>query len=264
MLKNKFIKCLVCGDSNNIIETFCSSCGAKLKNPIEENNSVETHGFSFNASNKTGSVETHISKQKKRNKDKFKNQITSTKKISDSRIFYLSFSLLLLVVLNLLFAGVFENLRYSVGSIQNNLNQTSGGADLNYLQEITNLEKIVTSNPGDYKTLLQLAHLLNDSGFYQRAIEKYKEYLKVRPKESDVWVDMGVCYYQQNDFENALTNMKKALEINPRHQIAHFNIGIVNFSSNNHDEAIKWWKKAIELNPNSEIAKKAEELIKSH
>ncbi|MBU1679787.1 MAG: tetratricopeptide repeat protein [Bacteroidetes bacterium] len=150
------------------------------------------------------------------------------------------------------------------GSQNQNMNDPHAGANLSNLQEIKRLEGIVNANPNDLSTLVKLAHLLNDSGFFPKAIENYKKYLAQKPNDADVIVDMGVCYFETKDFNTAIATMKSALKVNPTHQIAHFNLGIVNFSAGNLNEAISWWKKTIEINPISEVAVKAKELINQH
>jgi len=104
--------------------------------------------------------------------------------------------------------------------------------------------------------------MYNDGGFYQKAIDKYKVYLKSNPKAADVIVDMGVCYFNLGKNQEAIDNFKKGIEINPKHQIAHLNMGVVyNSGMNNKTEALKWWKKAVELDPSSDIGKRAQDFL---
>ncbi len=139
-----------------------------------------------------------------------------------------------------------------------------GGVDMSNLQEINRLQNIVEQNPNDLESLLKLAHLLNDSKFYEKAIETYKKYLSIKPNSPDVLVDMGVCYFELKNYDTAIATMKKAIEIDPKHQIAHFNIGIVTFSTDRPKEAKEWWRKAVEIDPTSDVGKKSQELINSY
>ena len=127
--------------------------------------------------------------------------------------------------------------------------------------KVKRLEKRVKENPSDHQSLVKLAHLLNDTGFYSKAINKYQEYLVFHPDDADVRIDMGVCYFEIQDFDNAISAMKEALKYQPEHQIANFNIGIVYYTSGDVNKAKEWWKKAVALDPNTDIAKKAKELI---
>ena len=179
----------------------------------------------------------------------------------------LGYTIVLLIIVGgviLYLSGVFDQPSEPAVTQQMPNDEFHKGADLTQLNEINRLRDLVTSNPSDHQSILHLAHLLNDSGFKEEAIKWYREYLKDHSNEADVWVDMGVCYFDKNDFDNAISSMKKGIELNPEHQIAHFNLGIVNYTKGNLKEAVDWWKKAVELNPSSDIANKARELIQNN
>jgi len=136
--------------------------------------------------------------------------------------------------------------------------------DLNSLNEIKLLEEKVKNNPDDFKSLLSLSHLLNDSGFYDKAIENYKKYLTKDSKNVDVIIDMGVCYYQLGDFDSAIKTMENGVSINPKHQIGNFNLGIVNSAKGNNLKSQEYFEKAIKIDPNSDIGIKAKNLLDNH
>ncbi|MBN1299734.1 MAG: tetratricopeptide repeat protein [Melioribacteraceae bacterium] len=192
----------------------------------------------------------------------------STKTISAVRQVYL--------ILFLLIAGMF--ILYSSGSLEgipaghvhtgnsgfmDDPTNPHSGADLNQLQKIRDLEeKVAAAN--DLNLLLDLGHLYNDSGFYQKAIDTYKKYLSQNNNNADVLVDMGVCYFNMKNYDEAIDVMQRALKFKPDHQIAKFNLGIVYFSSGDMETAKDWWKEAVEIDPLSEIAIKAKSLLESH
>jgi tetratricopeptide (TPR) repeat protein len=111
---------------------------------------------------------------------------------------------------------------------------------------------------------LELANLLHDSGFFDRAIENYKKYLEIKPNSTNALVDMGICYFELQNYASADSVMKIAIKIEPQHQQANFNLGIVNLAAGKIDESKEWFKKAIAIDPNSEIGKKAEQILQSH
>jgi tetratricopeptide (TPR) repeat protein len=204
-------------------------------------------------------------------KEQLKNNKTAeNRKIGTVKIVYLTLFLLIVGMVILYSSGTFVSYSSvsnpSLNSGNNKMdpgNDPHGGADLNALQKIKQLEASLASNY-QLSTLLELGHLYNDSGFFQKAIETYKQYLKEEPRKPDVIVDMGVCYFNLQNYEEAKKVIQSALEINPKHQIAKFNLGIVNFSSGNIDIAKKWWQECIDINPNTEIAQKAKSLLESH
>lgn len=251
------INCSVCGEEVDVNDNFCSSCGVVLKKKTKSDSSRGTKGIE--SKSKDLKNENFSGRKSKENTKK---NTSDLKKISFVKLFYVAFSLLLVGMVIIFSSGVIDN-GGSVSSSAQNTDDVHSGVDLQYLQRINSLEEELKVKP-DKSKLLELAHLLNDSGLKPRAIEKYQEYLKIDPKNADVLVDMGVCYYELGKYDDALRFMKDALKFQPKHQIAHLNIGIVSLSAGMHDEAVDWWKKAVAINPNSDVGKRAQELINSH
>ncbi len=224
------IKCGKCGTENPKNAKFCANCGEQLS---------------------VGAVET----EKK-----------PTRKHLQANFLYVFIVVLLIIgAVNLYFGGVFDSLpdapETSVGDNSSATANPHAGVDMSQLRKIMDLEKKVDANPDDLTSLLELAHLLNDSGFKEKAIQRYGQYLKSRPEDADVWVDMGVCYYQLKNYDDAEKSMKKGIEINPNHQIAYFNLGIIYYAVNRTAEAKENFKKAFELNPNTRTGRRAKELL---
>ena len=171
-----------------------------------------------------------------------------------------------IVLIILYSSGTFETEEVINNQTNQNtqINNNPSGVNLNNIQMINDLESKVKQNPEDYTSLLQLAHLKNDSGLFEAAIQNYKTYLGHNPKDADARVDMGVCYFNLKDFSNAITEMETALKYVPDHQIAHLNLGVVNLSAGNIDKAKEWLKKAYEINPSNDIGTKAQNLLNNH
>jgi cytochrome c-type biogenesis protein CcmH/NrfG len=139
--------------------------------------------------------------------------------------------------------------------------------------DIAALEAAVASNPGNAQALLQLANGLHDNGEFLKAVETYKKYLKVQPRNPDARVDMGVCYYQlglqdtvntARYFTLAVTEMEAALRGTPTHQPAAFNLGVVHLQQGELDISNRWFRKAVELGPGTDLGMKAQRLLQQH
>ncbi len=182
------------------------------------------------------------------------------KKLSLVKVLYIIVVLIISGYVILLSSGSFEYPeRKEIGNIEHGMNVS--GVNRENIAEIGKLEAEYLKNPENLELLLKLAHKLNDSGFYEKAIARYTDYLQIDPKKTDVWVDMGVCYFELRKYEEAKATIKKGLEEDPNHQIAHFNLGIINFTSGNKAKAYDWWEKTIKINANSNVAKKAKEFL---
>jgi tetratricopeptide (TPR) repeat protein len=249
------LKCSVCGDVIENDSKYCAGCGSlvSLGSVREVENVVKKKEMT---SNKATPL---IIKNKKENQKFELNKI-----LSSTKLFYFIFFLFLAGSIIIYSSGLFDK-TINVDTQQNEgANNPHAGVDMNNLAEINSLEETILKNSSDEKSLLQLAHLLNDSGFKAKAIDRYNQYLKIKPDNADVLVDMGVCYYETGKNKEAITSMEKAIKIQPNHQIAHLNLGIVNMAAGNSLKAVEYWKKAVELNPTNEIGKRAQELIKQH
>lgn len=267
--------CNSCGEENEIDASFCVSCGANLKSgkvEIRETTKVISKPVLKVPDLKVEKQREKFNQKKQHPKNKkFQKETVSnsdqpkrsaefdTKKIATV------FSVILLLALIILyFAGVFDEPKISSENFQP-VNQTQGsGIDLASIDRINQLDAHLKSEPNNFELILQLAHLKNDSGFKEDAIKLYQKYLEKFPDNTDVLVDMGVCYFDLKNYDEAIPAMEKAIKINPKHQIANMNLGIVNLAKGNIEKSKEWLQKAVALDPNSEIGRKAKELLTSH
>ncbi|KAF0147966.1 MAG: TPR repeat-containing protein [Ignavibacteria bacterium] len=254
-------RCSICGEKFENEVEFCPGCGADKTNFVNINSAENTVQEENNEKEAP-----KVSAEKKIKQQKKTETVDKAKTVSVTKLVYLVVGLLFFASIILVSSGIFDKPAYvqSADNMSADPNNPHAGHNLNQLEEINTLQKTVDANPNDMTSLVNLAHLLNDSGFKEKAIERYEQYLKMNPRAADVWVDMGVCFYELGKNEEAISKMEKALTIEPKHQIAHLNLGIVNLSSGNKEKAQGWWKKALEINPTSEIGKRAQELINQH
>lgn len=265
--------CENCGEENPVSTEVCISCGAKLTG---ENIKVQKRNEPKPELKVNKIVEEQAAKTKVKNihqKTATKKHIKHDRKIAapnqnkmlDSKKIILGISAGVIIIFILLVLTGKINLSGSEEVAQNNVVQeSSSGVDLNNVQKINELESQVKAAPNNIQLLLQLAHLKNDSGFYDKAIIDYTHYLEVNPSDADARIDMGVCYYNLQNYPKAIEEMQKALTYQPTHQIAHLNLGVVTMASGDLETAKQWLEKAVKLNPNTDAGKRAQELLSSH
>lgn len=242
------IVCKNCGEENPPENTVCFSCGIPLKGTKDIKSAIQKK---------------EIKQAKIVNKTSAQKNDTEEKIFDNKKVLIISGIILVITIAALFFSGVFDS---GIQNTTNNIESKSdnSGVDLQNINEIAQLEAKVNANPDDMESLLHLAHLQQDSRFFEKAITNYKKYLEKNPKNSDARVDLGICYYNLNDLTSAIKEMEKALTYQPKHQIAHLNLGIVNLTAGNVASAKEWFKKAMELDPNSEAGKRAQQLLSSH
>ena len=259
------IICDNCGEENDPSSDLCSSCGVKLAGhkEIREYSSLSDDVKLKTTINKTGKKNKKSAAGKKHS-SKPAEKVSAEKKLNTAKFITISAIGLGIAFVILLFSGILNTV--VIPDSGNNVSQqsSSSGVDLSNLQKINSLENQVKSNPADTAAILELAHLKNDAGMYQQAIANYKQYLALVPKDPDARIDMGVCYYNLQDYNTAAKEMELAIKYDPKHQIGYLNLGIVNLTAGKMEKAREWLRKAVQLDPKSEYGKKAEELLKSH
>ena len=247
----QIITCKNCGEENPIENSVCFSCGVLLKD--KKNSSSEKQ------------------KSKKNNQKNSTSEKTANIKITNNeervldnkKILIIASAVVIVFVIALIASGVFDSgVQQSV--TQMNMKTQDSGVNMANMQEIADFENKIAANPEDLESTLHLAHLLQDSGLFEKAITNYKKYLEKNPENADARVDMAICYYNMNDYNTAITEMETSLKYQPKHQIAHLNLGIVNLAARNIEASKKWFQKTVEIDPNSEAGKRAQELLTSH
>jgi len=248
------IVCGVCGETNSAAVYSCSVCGAKLKTDFSSSEIGKS---------KTDKKE-KIKKQKGNRKIvKEKTQEVNSKKLDNKKTLLIFTAVLISVLILLAVTGKFDS---GFNSDVSRLNQTTSdsGVDLSNLSTINELEEKIKSAPGDKISIIKLANLLQDSGMFDRAVLYYKQYIELEPSDANARVDLGICYFNLNDYQSAIKNMEEALKYQPDHQLAHLNLGIVNLSAGDLTKSREWLSKAVEIDPNSDAGKRAQELLQSH
>jgi len=75
---------------------------------------------------------------------------------------------------------------------------------------------------------LLIANDLYANGKYEEAIVKYQEILDANNVSTDIYYNLGNCYYKTKNVPNAILNYEKALKLKPDNEDALFNLSIAN------------------------------------
>lgn len=85
---------------------------------------------------------------------------------------------------------------------------------------------------------------------YQRAIEEFKEAVKINPNYAKAYNCIGNGYQSLRNSQEAISYYKKAVQIDPNYVKAYNNLGGEYFSLKQYQEAIACVEKALQMNPN--------------
>ncbi|MBM4165517.1 MAG: tetratricopeptide repeat protein [Ignavibacteria bacterium] len=128
-------------------------------------------------------------------------------------------------------------------------------------QEIENLQHSVEKEPNNISLLMQLANFLFDAHQMSEAKKYYERILQLDAKNTAARLELSVCYYHEQNFQQAISLMKEILSYEPRNQDAMYNLGSLYATMKNDAEALTWWKRTVQANDTSELAKKSKENI---
>ena len=99
-------------------------------------------------------------------------------------------------------------------------------------------------------TLYQEALNLHHQQQFAAAEAKYREYLVQNRDNAEAWLNLGILYYQTENYEPAEAAITQSLEIDGINPMAYYVIGCCLEQGNNITEAISAYQDAIALDPN--------------
>jgi tetratricopeptide (TPR) repeat protein len=86
-------------------------------------------------------------------------------------------------------------------------------------------------------------------GDYAKAIECYKETIRLKPNSAEAHFNLGLAYGKIGDKENEIKNYKEAIRLKPNLAEAYCNLGFIYRDLGNSKEAIESFKEAIRIKP---------------
>lgn len=91
---------------------------------------------------------------------------------------------------------------------------------------------------------------LQQQGFLNQAIQKYKEALAADERIERAHCNLGLIYIAQRNFSKASDAFKKALVLKPNNPFSLNGMGSVFYSKGKLQDAMERWQKAVEVDPN--------------
>ncbi len=117
------------------------------------------------------------------------------------------------------------------------------------IEAIYNLQ-ILEQKGEDLDNLLAEARSLQEKEDFSAAESKYKQYLTWRNQDATAWINLGVLYYKNADYQKAIASLIKAIEIDASQAPAYYNLGLLFTNINNLSQAIIAYENAISYAPN--------------
>jgi tetratricopeptide (TPR) repeat protein len=120
-----------------------------------------------------------------------------------------------------------------------------------FQQNEASFKSMLSANPKDSNTMVQLGNLYYDNNRFSEAIDWYGRALEIDPKNVNVRTDRGSCYWSLGQADEAIGEFQKSLQIHPTHSQTLYNMGIVYLhGKNDMNQARQYWEKLLATNPN--------------
>lgn len=86
-------------------------------------------------------------------------------------------------------------------------------------------------------------------GEYAKAIEAYKEAIRINPDNVRAYSKMAVAYANLGQYDQSIEAFKEAIRIDPDYAPVYKNMGVAYANLGEYEKAIEFFKKAIQMTP---------------
>jgi tetratricopeptide (TPR) repeat protein len=118
-------------------------------------------------------------------------------------------------------------------------------------ETLVRLRGAYAERPGDLEAGSNLAQQYADLGWYNEAIEVYRDLIKGNENNFSLLLDYGNTCFRKQDLDEAQSTFKKLTVISPARIEGWNNLGIVQLASQDNNAAIQSFKKVLELEPDN-------------
>ncbi|HKG20685.1 MAG TPA: tetratricopeptide repeat protein [Blastocatellia bacterium] len=108
-----------------------------------------------------------------------------------------------------------------------------------------------SKKPGSAEQIHQLGLSYYEAGEFEKAIEAYKQALKLRPDSQELYYHLGMAYSSLGRYKEAVEAYNNAIRIKPDYAAAYYNLGHAHSNLNQHDKAVKVFRLALQHDPNN-------------
>ena len=98
------------------------------------------------------------------------------------------------------------------------------------------------------RAALAVGSVLQDHEDVDVALSKYRKALMMAPNSSQLWNNIGMCYYTKHRFVAAIVCLKRAIYLDPFAWIVSYNLGLCYLQTGQHASAFRYLKATIQLN----------------
>lgn len=122
----------------------------------------------------------------------------------------------------------------------------------NSKMQVYYLQKAICINNSDYLAYYYLGDYYKEHFDYQKAIENYKESVRINQKFPQVYLGLAICFFETQEFNYSILATKQYLELCPNSDYAYFLMAKSALALCNYEDAKTYIQGAIDINSNKE------------
>ena len=117
-----------------------------------------------------------------------------------------------------------------------------------YEESLDYCEKLLDYPRYEFDALILQGKCLVKLSRRREAIEAFEKAVEIR-EEGEIYYNIGVCYYEENNLDSAIKYYEKSIELLPDFVSSYINLAVCYSRKFRVEEGMKYAKKAIEINP---------------
>ncbi|MGE5303971.1 MAG: tetratricopeptide repeat protein [Alphaproteobacteria bacterium] len=121
----------------------------------------------------------------------------------------------------------------------------------------------IRSDPGAWAAYWSRGRAYFDEGRFRQAAADLEQVVKLRPREPQALLELGICLEAEGAGQQAFGYYMKALEINPRQREAHYRIGAILVGQGRYQEGEKYLRAELQIAPHSGALRRLGDLYRS-
>lgn len=107
------------------------------------------------------------------------------------------------------------------------------------------------AQPADPRALFEAGVTAQQRGDYGLAIQRFRQVVKLEPRQLPAWIDLGVALVQEGQFQEAIEAYQSALALDPKNRQVQLYLGLAYFKKGDGASAAREFEEALKADPNN-------------
>jgi len=129
-------------------------------------------------------------------------------------------------------------------------------------RQFADLQARVKANPSDTAAIRELANVYYDLERHAEALELYRRYLVVAPRNLDVRTDMAYSLATSVNLDSGIAELHWVLRQDPDFQNAAYNLAMMHLARRDRDSTLFWLRRVMEIDSTTRPGRFAADILR--